>query len=528
MAARCYPLFQIFDVSGNPLTGGTVYAYEAGTTTPKLIYPTKADALANTNGAVSKTLPLNGSIIIWFNDTTLLKLVIKDADDVVISNGTLDTLSGEYEFSETTLTISGALDLAYSTPITADSTTDLSGATGNTVDIYGTTAITSFGIVAAGAERILRFQNSLTLTYNATSLILPGSSDINTAAGDVARFISLGSGNWFCANYTRKSGENLTDSLGSVTAAATTDLGSILGNVILVTGSTTITSLGTANEGILKTLVIVDGLVITYNASTLITEILDDLQLPSGSVVKFLSTGAGTWTQLTEGRLLQQLNQFSSNISSASTTDLATATGDTVQITGTTTISSFGTLPAGIKKRLVFQGSLTVTYNGTSLITPSASNIGTNAGSIMDVISLGSGNWQVLWYSDVNEITRATQSDVEGGSNARFVTPAFMQYHQSAAKAWGKATAASTSGGTYNVSGISHPGTGLNVFTYSVGMSSTNHTIVATVLCNAPTGARNFFGVNAYSTSSVTVHSVDSAGTATDPYPVTFAAYGDL
>jgi hypothetical protein len=46
----------------------------------------------------------------------------------------------------------------------------------------------------------------LTLTHNAASLILPGGSNITTAAGDCASFLSLGSGNWCCTKYVKASG----------------------------------------------------------------------------------------------------------------------------------------------------------------------------------------------------------------------------------------------------------------------------------------------------------------------------------
>jgi hypothetical protein len=44
------------------------------------------------------------------------------------------------------------------------------------------------------------------LTYNVTSLILPGAANITTAVGDVATFISLGGGNWKCVDYTKVDG----------------------------------------------------------------------------------------------------------------------------------------------------------------------------------------------------------------------------------------------------------------------------------------------------------------------------------
>ncbi|MBN9551358.1 MAG: hypothetical protein J0H31_21445, partial [Alphaproteobacteria bacterium] len=87
------------------------------------------------------------------------------------------------------------------------STLNLANATGTQINVTGTTTITALGTVAAGAERELIFAGSLTLTHNATTLILPGAANIQTAAGDVARMRSIGGGNWRCMSYQRASGQ---------------------------------------------------------------------------------------------------------------------------------------------------------------------------------------------------------------------------------------------------------------------------------------------------------------------------------
>lgn len=73
----------------------------------------------------------------------------------------------------------------------------------NTITITGTTTITSLGTANSGIVRRLVFTTALQITHNATSLILPGAANITTAEGDVAEFVSLGSGNWRCLYYTR-------------------------------------------------------------------------------------------------------------------------------------------------------------------------------------------------------------------------------------------------------------------------------------------------------------------------------------
>ena len=85
--------------------------------------------------------------------------------------------------------------------IASATTTDIGAATGMFVHITGTTTITGFGTKTAGVKRIVIFDGILTLTHNATSLILPGGANITTAAGDAAVMVSEGSGNWRCVSY---------------------------------------------------------------------------------------------------------------------------------------------------------------------------------------------------------------------------------------------------------------------------------------------------------------------------------------
>jgi hypothetical protein len=92
-----------------------------------------------------------------------------------------------------------------SASIASAATVNIGAAAGNYLTVTGTTTITAFDTVQAGTERTLEFAGALTLTHNATSLILPGAANIVTAAGDVAIFRSEGSGNWRCIHYTRAS-----------------------------------------------------------------------------------------------------------------------------------------------------------------------------------------------------------------------------------------------------------------------------------------------------------------------------------
>jgi hypothetical protein len=70
--------------------------------------------------------------------------------------------------------------------------------------ITSTTAITAFAFTndAVGRTARIRFNTVRTLTYNATSLIIPGAANLTTAVGDIMQIRSLGSGNFVVEWYT--------------------------------------------------------------------------------------------------------------------------------------------------------------------------------------------------------------------------------------------------------------------------------------------------------------------------------------
>lgn len=84
---------QFFDNSGNVLTGGKIYTYLAGTTTPATTY-------TSSNGTVSWSNPIvldasgrvSGSGEIWLTDGIQYKFLLKDSNDVLIA--TYDNIVG--------------------------------------------------------------------------------------------------------------------------------------------------------------------------------------------------------------------------------------------------------------------------------------------------------------------------------------------------------------------------------------------------------------------------------------------------
>src|SRR5437763_1818970 len=84
------------------------------------------------------------------------------------------------------------------------STVAIGAANGNYIKITaGTSPIGAFDTANAGVTRIIEFTVAVTITYNSTTMILPGAASITTAAGDIGVVVSEGSGNWRWVSYIR-------------------------------------------------------------------------------------------------------------------------------------------------------------------------------------------------------------------------------------------------------------------------------------------------------------------------------------
>lgn len=281
-----------YTTSGAPLVGGRLYTYAAGTSTPKTTWSDAAGTSANTNPVI---LDSRGEATVFFSGS--YKLELRDAANSVIWS--VDSFFA----ADTSTTVADGR-----TTLPSGTTVELGSTAVRSVDISGTANIQSFGLTAAdGAVRFVRFTGAATLVFNGTSMILPGGANITAAVGDTAIFQCLGSGAWVCLAYeaTQRFGEN---------------------------------------------------------------------------------------------------DRRATAIASAATTDLGASIGRSLDITGTTTITSFGTAPAGFWRFIRFTGALTLTHNGTSLVLPGARNILTTAGDTCTAISLGSGNWYVAEYQRTQAI----------------------------------------------------------------------------------------------------------------------------
>ena len=195
---------------------------------------------------------------------------------------------------------------------------------------------------------------------------------------------------------------------GEETGTVTLALGNVLGsNAITADGSPTITALNDNAQFLFE--------ITSENTTDAVTLNIDGLgakaikrsfdldvgigRFKVGQKVKVIYNSGNDNFELANDNRSVILGNKSADIASATTTDLATATGNQVDITGTTTITGLGTVIAGVIFHLTFDGALTFTHNDTSLILPNdGENITTQAGDTCIAESLGSGNWKVSNY----------------------------------------------------------------------------------------------------------------------------------
>ena len=88
---------QLFDDSGNVLTGGKIYTYEAGTSTPLASYTSSAGNIVHTNPIILNAAGRVPTGEIWLDYTKLYKFIVRTSADVLIA--TYDNVGGSFNAS---------------------------------------------------------------------------------------------------------------------------------------------------------------------------------------------------------------------------------------------------------------------------------------------------------------------------------------------------------------------------------------------------------------------------------------------
>lgn len=215
-------------------------------------------------------------------DTSVTPYVLKNYDGTSwLSLGTIDNTNHVW-----TPPIGGGTN-----SVTAASTTDLCSVPQGYVTISGNTTITAFGSsCVAGQIKYLNFTGTPQITYNASSLIVPGAATITAAAGDQAVAAYLGSGNWRIVSYTPISGQAVVNpsfpaGFMAYGAALTAPAGWALSygqDVSRATFATLLSAITTAQSGVRS------------SGSAIITSLTDTSQLRAGAKVEGTGIPGGT------------------------------------------------------------------------------------------------------------------------------------------------------------------------------------------------------------------------------------------
>lgn len=166
---------QFFDNNGNPLSGGKLYSYDAGTTTPRVTYTSVSGSTPHSNPIILDSagrVPSGGEI--WVTVDTAYKFVLTTSTDVLIA--TWDNISNS-------ILSANAANITYDPPFTGGVQTNVEDKLAQTISVI------DFGAVGDGvANDTVAIQAALTY---ADSI---GGATIHVPAGEykLTAMLSMG------------------------------------------------------------------------------------------------------------------------------------------------------------------------------------------------------------------------------------------------------------------------------------------------------------------------------------------------
>jgi hypothetical protein len=128
------------------------------------------------------------------------------------------------------VTLGHVLNTPQGADIVCAATINLETATGNVVDVTGSTGPVTAVTLSQGHWRIVRFTGTPTLTHGA-SLVLPGAANIVAAAGDYALFVGYAAGvvrAWYMRGNGNVIGPNISIPGSLVWGTGTTSFGQVV------------------------------------------------------------------------------------------------------------------------------------------------------------------------------------------------------------------------------------------------------------------------------------------------------------
>ena len=167
------PKQQIYGSDGNPLVGGKIYTYSAGTTTPLATYTDAGGLTANTNPIILNSL---GQANIWLAPSSSYKFSVFTSADVLLY--TVDNIATPIDYLSLVTSLASPPPIGSTAPNTGAFTTlaattgtitTVNSTTGNITTVNATT-VTATGTITA---ETLTFEGGGSLTKVPESAIKP-------------------------------------------------------------------------------------------------------------------------------------------------------------------------------------------------------------------------------------------------------------------------------------------------------------------------------------------------------------------
>jgi hypothetical protein len=282
--------------------------------------------------------------------------------------------------------------------------------TSNKINTFASGFYTQSQVDTLLANYLLKNGNNGPLTFGTND-----ASAVNVETNNTTRMSVSGTGNITVS--APSSGVGLT-----VTAFAGQNAANFLSGAVSAPNFISTVATGTAPLTVTSTTKVVNlnadllDDMTTASANTVSTIVARDASgnFSAGTITAALTGNASTATTLQTARTINgesfngsaNINieeRLGTAIASATTTTVGTkGLGDTIHITGTTTIASLGVSNTGTRRTLVFDGALTLTHNDTSLILPGAANVVTAAGASGEFVceNGASGDWRCVRFTN--------------------------------------------------------------------------------------------------------------------------------
>lgn len=381
------PVFneQTFDASGNPLVGGQIETYVAGTSTPLATYTTQSGTTQQANPIIlnARGEPANP---IWLGAGQLYKFILKDSGGTLIR--TIDNIGG---VNDTSISVSEWVSSGFtptyistvSFSVQGDKTTDFAAgrrvrSTNSGGTVYSTVATSSYSS-GTGLTTVTVRNDSGTLDAGLSSVDVGILTPVNPSVPNsqaVRQAMGLGWG---------------TD----IASAATLDLTARTGNIVRITGTTTTTAV-TLSKGDQVWCYAVAAWPLTYNVTTMPIPGGSSYTCSAGDVVRFTKDGSGVITveiYKKDGTPFAVASATSANAARVALTQMPTVR----QTVLNGPIDSSGNASFGGST-----GSTTVTASGTLTVTAANGVSGDYIGSITNPSWTGlSTNGTMYLYLDI-------------------------------------------------------------------------------------------------------------------------------